>query len=148
MRPCVISFEKLADTYCRLAIPAAFKVFFLFRERHSEQRDPTSSSVDIVISSVLVATTTVMATTWPFMNPVMGHLQPGWSTGAVRLSAQTISGKATRASDSGATQSTANHVARLRDPEVSDATLISGEEYQDVQQSGNRWKWLKHRVPG
>ncbi|KAH3919494.1 hypothetical protein HBH56_015070 [Parastagonospora nodorum] len=127
-----------------LAIPAAFKVFFLFRERHSEQRDPTSSSVDIVISSVLVATMTVMATAWPFMNPVMGHLQPGWSTGAVHLSAQGISGKATRTSDSGATQSTTKHVARLRDPEVSDTTLISTGEYEDRQQSGNKWIWLKH----
>jgi hypothetical protein len=135
---------KSADICRRLAIPAAFKVFFLFRERHSEQRDPTSSSVDIVISSVLVATMTVMATAWPFMNPVMGHLQPGWSTGAVSLSAQGISGKATRASDSGGTQSTTKHVARLRDPEVSDTTLISAGEYEDRQQSGNKWRWFKH----
>jgi hypothetical protein len=73
-------------TYHRLAIPTAFKVLYLFRERHAEHHDPTSASVDVVISSVLVATTTIMATTLPFMNPVMGHLQPGWSTGAVRLS--------------------------------------------------------------
>ncbi|KAH8730054.1 hypothetical protein GQ44DRAFT_607628 [Phaeosphaeriaceae sp. PMI808] len=70
----------------KLAIPTAFKVFFLFRERQSERHDPTSTDVEIVISSILVATITIMATTLPFMNPVMGHLQPGWSTGAVRLS--------------------------------------------------------------
>jgi hypothetical protein len=73
-------------TLHRLAIPTAFKIYFLFRERHSERHDATSASVDIVISSVLVATTAIMATTLPFMNPIMGHLQPGWSTGAVRLS--------------------------------------------------------------
>ncbi|OAL54612.1 hypothetical protein IQ07DRAFT_273661 [Pyrenochaeta sp. DS3sAY3a] len=69
-----------------LAIPTAFKVHFLLRDRHLDNHDPSSDSVDAVISSILVATTTIMATTMPFMNPVMGHLQPGWSTGAVRLS--------------------------------------------------------------
>lgn len=80
--PFCIPFNGL--TYHRLAIPTAVKVRFLFRERHFEHRDPTLTSVDIVISSVLVATMAIMATTLPFMNLVMGHLQPGWSTGAVR----------------------------------------------------------------
>jgi hypothetical protein len=79
-----ISFN--GQTHHRIIIPTSFKVRFLFQERHLEHHDPTSTSVDIVISSVLIATTTIMATTLPFMNPVMGHLQPGWSTGAVRLS--------------------------------------------------------------
>jgi hypothetical protein len=76
---------SVAD-YHRLAIPTAFKVHFLVRKRRWDGHDTTSTSVDIVVSSILVATTTVMATTLPFMNPVMGHLQPGWSTGAVHPS--------------------------------------------------------------
>lgn len=82
-----ISHASRVLTYYRIAIPTAFKILFLFRERNSEKNDQTSTRVDIVLSSILVVTTTIMATTLPFMNPVMGHLQPGWSTGAVRLGA-------------------------------------------------------------
>ncbi|CAI6331889.1 unnamed protein product [Periconia digitata] len=69
-----------------ILIPTSFKISYLFKQRTSTPYDPTSTSVDVVISSILVATTTVMATSLPFMNPVMEHLQPGWATGAVRLS--------------------------------------------------------------
>ncbi|PSN61538.1 hypothetical protein BS50DRAFT_639332 [Corynespora cassiicola Philippines] len=67
-------------------VPVTFKIRYIFRTVNAEHVDATSVNVDIAISSILVVTTTIMATSIPFMKPVMQHLQPGWSTGTVRLS--------------------------------------------------------------